>query len=386
MDNEQIPDDTCGMSEAAYLDFDKYSESNVESLQSMKILLTADPELPVPPVTYGGIERIVADLVVDLRERGHSVGLVAHAASTVSTDAFYPWTGSNSQNFRDTFRNSRVLMRAVRSFQPDVLHSFSRLMYMVPLLPRRLPKIMSYQRNPSLRTTKWARRIAGKTLRFTGCSEYICSIGRRAGGNWQAIPNFVDLQKYTFQPSASSDAPLVFLSRIEPIKGAHLAIAVAKRTGKRLVIAGNHSTDDGPNGRYWREQIAPELGRNGIEYVGPVNDAQKNDLLGRAAAMLVPVQWDEPFGIVFAESLACGTPVISCPRGALPEIVRNGKEGMLVTTEDDLAAAVQKLPEINRSDCRSRVEESFSATVVASQYERLYTEFTARAVGTPTSR
>jgi glycosyltransferase involved in cell wall biosynthesis len=350
----------------------------------MQILLTADPELPVPPVTYGGIERIVADLVVGLRERGHTVGLVAHPDSTVPTDAFYPWAGTTSQNVRDTVRNCRVLMRAVRSFQPEVLHSFSRLMYMLPLLPRRLPKIMSYQRNPSLRTTKWAHRIAGRTLRFTGCSEFICGVGRRAGGNWDAIPNFVDTEKYKFQPSVPSDAPLVFLSRIEPIKGTHLAIEVAKRTGRRLVIAGNHATDDGPNAQYWREQIEPHLGRDGIEYVGPVNDVQKNELLGRAAAMLVPVQWDEPFGIVFAESLACGTPVISCPRGALPEIVRDGKEGVLANTESELIAAVHKIPEINRADCRRRVEESFSAGVVVNRYEQLYSEVSVRGANTLT--
>src|SRR4051812_14371948 len=137
----------------------------------MRILLTADPELPVPPVLYGGIERVVADLVAELRARGHGVGLVAHPESTARVDALYPWPGAVSQRALDTFANALALRRAVRGFRPDVLHSFSRLMYLTPLLPARLPKVMSYQRNPSLRTTAWARRLARGSLRFTGCSE-----------------------------------------------------------------------------------------------------------------------------------------------------------------------------------------------------------------------
>jgi glycosyltransferase involved in cell wall biosynthesis len=249
-------------------------------------------------------------------------------------------------------------------------------MYLFPLLPRSLPKVMSYQRQPSLRTTKWARRLSRGTLRFTGCSEHICRTGRKAGGDWTAIPNFVDLERYTFQRAVPADAPLVFLSRVEPIKGAHLAIEAARRAGKRLLIAGNHF-EDGENGQYWNEQIRPWLGREGIEYVGPVDDRQKNDLLGQAAAMLVPVQWEEPFGIVFAESLACGTPVISTPRGALPEIVREGKDGYLCQSVDEMAGAVKRLSSIRREDCRERVESAFSRERVTDRYEMLYREMTS---------
>jgi glycosyltransferase involved in cell wall biosynthesis len=348
----------------------------------MRILLTSDPELPVPPVTYGGIERIVADLVAGLLANGHQVGLVAHPDSTAPVAAFYPWSGRASQNALDTAKNCRTLMRAVKTFRPDVLHSFSRLMYMFPLLPRRLPKIMSYQRNPSMRTTRWARQIAGTSLRFTGCSEYICRIGRAAGGEWTAIPNFVDVRKYDFQPNVPADAPLVFLSRVEEIKGAHVAIEVAKRTGRRLVIAGNHATDDGPNGRYWRERILPHLNKDNIEYVGPVNDVQKNQLLGSAAALLVPIQWDEPFGIVFAESLACGTPVISCPRGALPEIVREGVEGFLPQRVEDLVAAVGRIGLIDRGLCRARVNDEFGAQAVVKRYTQLYSHSAGTLVHT----
>lgn len=337
----------------------------------MKILLTADPELPVPPTLYGGIERIIDLLIKGLRSHGHTVGLVAHPDSTCPVDAFFPWDGASSQAALDTLRNTSTLWVAARQFQPDIIHSFSRLQYLLPLLPAALPKIMSYQRRPTERTVHWADQIAGQSLTFTGCSDHICRQGRVAGGQWYPIHNCVDLNTYTFQATVAPDAPLVFLSRIEAIKGAHTAIAIAQRTNRRLIIAGNqvHS----PEGtRYWDEAIAPHLGKNGIDYIGAVNDAQKNDLLGQAAAMLVPIAWDEPFGIVFAEALACGTPVISCPRGALPEIVRPGIDGFLINSLEEACEAVGKLPQLNRQLCRQRAEEHFSATAIVHQYESLY--------------
>jgi glycosyltransferase involved in cell wall biosynthesis len=337
----------------------------------LRILLTADPELPVPPKLYGGIERVVDVLVRELQTRGHEVGLMAHRDSTVAATRLFPWPGLRSQNRWDVLRNTVALWRAVRQFKPDVLHSFSRLAYLLPVLRSRLPKIMSYQRKPTERQVARATKLAGQTLTFTGCSEHICREGRKGGGKWQAIPNCVELDKYTFQPSVSSDAPLVFLSRVERIKGAHTAIAVAKRMARRLVIAGNHG-DAGEEGHYWNAEILPQLGKDGIEYVGPVDDIQKNKLLGQAAAMIVPIEWDEPFGIVFAESLACGTPVISCPRGALPEIVREGVDGFLANSVEQACAAVEKLPAINRANCRRRAETEFSSGVVVEKYLKLY--------------
>lgn len=337
----------------------------------MRILITADPELPVPPTLYGGIERIIDLLVRGLQARGHIVGLVAHRDSTCPVDRFFPWAGLRSQNKWDTLRNMATLGYAVRQFQPDVLHSFSRLVYLLPLLAMPLPKIMSYQRRPTEKTVKWAASFAGRSLLFTGCSEHIAQQGRSAGGKWRAIHNCVELEKYTFQPTVAADAPLVFLSRVERIKGAHTAIAAARKAKRRLLIAGNQvNTPEGQ--RYWQEEIAPYIGRDGIEYVGPVNDGQKNELLGQAAAMIVPIEWEEPFGIVFAEALACGTPVISCPSGSLLEIVRSGIEGFLVSDADAACEAIAKLVTLDRAQCRQRAEQCFAAEVIISQYEQLY--------------
>ena len=337
----------------------------------MRILLTADPELPVPPKLYGGIERIVDLLVKELQARGHIVGLVANAESVSPATKLFPWQGKRSQNKFDAIKNTITLSSAVRQFQPDIIHSFSRILYLLPLLQSDLPKVMSYQRDPSHRTTSRAFKVAKGSLAFSGCSEYICRVGRTSGGAWHPIHNCVELEKYTFQPTVAADAPLVFLSRIEQIKGAHTAIAVALRTGRRLIIAGNYS-NNGEAGKYWEDKIVPHLGRNGIEYVGTVNDTQKNELLGQAAAMIVPIEWEEPFGIVFAEALACGTPVISCPRGALPEIVRHGVDGYLVQNQEEAIRAIEQLPSINRQVCRHRAEQCFSAAVIVEQYEKLY--------------
>ena len=337
----------------------------------MRILLTADPEIPVPPVKYGGIERIVGALLSRYREAAHQVGLVAHPDSRAQADSFFAWPGARSRDAVDLLRNTRALHRAIKSFRPDIVHSFSRIFYLAPDLGSALPKIMSYQRAPTRRTVRMGVRLTRNRLVFTGCSEHICRQGRGGGGRWHAIHNFVEVDSYLFQPSVPENAPLVFLSRIERIKGAHTAIEVAKRSGRRLLIAGNHG-DEGEAGEYWRGVIRPELGKNGIEYVGPVDDSQKNRLLGSALALVVPVEWDEPFGIVFAESLACGTPVISRPRGALPEIVRHGTDGFLDDDTAGLCRAVGQLGRIRRRDCRERAEEMFSARVIVQKYLDLY--------------
>ena len=343
----------------------------------MRLLLTADPEIEVPPTTYGGIERIVDVLVCRLQAEGHQVALVAKAGSACPADEIFAWPGARSQSVADTLLNMWTLRRAVRTFRPDLIHSFSRIAYLLPHLRGRIPIAMSYQRDPTPRTVGLATRLAApNVLTFTGCSEYIAEVGRPYGGTWYGIPNFADTEALAFSPSVGADAPLVFLSRVESIKGPHWAIEIARRTKRRLIIAGNHS-ETGPEGDYWREQVEPWIGRDGIEYVGPVNDAQKSALLGQAQAMVVPIQWNEPFGIVFAESLACGTPVISCPRGALPEIVRPGIDGFLVQSIEEGCEAVAKLGTIDRAVCRRRVEDHFSPRAVVARYLDLYARMRA---------
>lgn len=329
----------------------------------------------MPPVGYGGIERIVDSLARALRRRGHTIGLVAHPASGCEVDEKFAWAIAGAGNRFDDLRNIAALSSAARQFQPQLLHSFSRLGYLLPLLCGKIPKVMSYQRHTGGRQIKWASRLGGRSIEFTGCSEFICRMGRPSGGRWRAIPNFVELEKITFVPKVPGDAPLVFLSRIESIKGPDIAIDIALASDRRLIIAGNRP-DKGPEREFWERSIAPRLGRNGIEWIGEVNDVQKNDLLGRAAALVVPIQWDEPFGIVFAEALGAGTPVITCARGASPEIVQEGITGFFIENASDGASAVKRLGGIDRAACRRAAESRFSCEVCTNQYLELYAEMT----------
>ncbi|MBA3848437.1 MAG: glycosyltransferase family 4 protein [Opitutus sp.] len=340
----------------------------------MRILLSADPILPVPPSGYGGIERIVDALARALRARGHAVGLLAKAGSTCEVDALFSWPGAEVGGRVDTVRNALALRRAAGKFRADLVHSFARLSYLLPLLPDSLPKIMSYQRHLSPGQTRLAQRLARRgTLRFTACSEFIAAQGRRDGGDWTAIPNFVDPSCIPFSPAAPDHAPLLFLSRIESIKGPDIAIAIARRSGRRLLLAGN-APRSGPEAEFFTREIAPLLGKDGIEWVGEVGDEMKFRLLSQAAALLVPIRWDEPFGIVFAEALAAGTPVISCARGAVPEIVRHGKSGWLIPEGDAAAgaAAVARLSELDRAACRRDAVERFGVGPCTDLYLALY--------------
>jgi glycosyltransferase involved in cell wall biosynthesis len=337
----------------------------------LKILLTADPFLPVPPKFYGGIERIVALLISELRLRGHTVGLVALAGSGAPVDYFRPWPRQPAGGKFAHLCNAFALRAACNDFKPSVLHSFSRLLYLAPLLLRNPVKVMSYQRPAGGWQIRLCAAACGRSLAFTGCSDFIARMGGNHGGRWQAIHNFVDTKSYRFSPSVPADAPLVFLSRIESIKGTHLAIEIAKRAGRRLLIAGNHA-DSGAEGEYWATRIKPELGRNGIDYVGPLDDPSKIEFLGSAAAMVVPIQWDEPFGIVFAEALACGTPVITCPRGAATEIIRDSVEGFFIRDAEQGCRAVAQIAAIDRNQCRARAEQAFSVSAIVPQYEALY--------------
>ncbi len=248
------------------------------------------------------------------------------------------------------------------------MHSFSRIAYLTPVLPWRLPKLMSYQRAISRRSVLLGHRLSGGALQFSAISGFLME-GVADVGVWHKVFNGVPLATYTFISKPGAEAPLVFLGRIEEIKGPHLAIEVARRAGLPLVIAGNVPAAH----RAWFErQVAPHIDGDQVRFVGPVDDAQKNALLGSARALLMPILWDEPFGIVMAEAMACGTPVIGFRRGAVPEIVESGVTGFVVQTLEDMAAAVNKLGLIDRRAVRARVERLFSDDAVVEGYLEVY--------------
>lgn len=333
----------------------------------MNILLTADPELPVPPGHYGGIERIVEVLVSGLVKRGHTVTLCAHQDSTVPC-SLVAWKGKKSQNSFDTLKNTILLSKVVLQQKFDIVHSFSRLAYMSPIMALRIPKIMSYQREPTLSQIKKAKMIAAKgSLVFTGCSNYITDKIKPIAEAY-TIYNCAPFDNYKATSFVSDNAPLVFLGRLEEIKGVHEAIVVAQRSKRKLLIAGNV-----PVGKehYFREMVQPYLGES-IKYIGPVNDEQKNHLLKNAFAFLMPIQWNEPFGIVMAEAMACGTPVIGLGKGAVLEVVEQGITGYVCGHLDEMIQAVEKIGSLKREKVRDHAQKRFSEHVIVEEYIKLY--------------
>lgn len=338
----------------------------------MRIALTADPELPVPPRLYGGIERIIDMLVRDLVARGHDVTLFAHPDSAVPC-TLVPYGGATSGSRTDTLRNLSTISRAVIGGGFDVVHSFGRIAYLLPLLPLSIPKLMTYQREITPRSVRWGHRLSNGTLHFSAISRWMMAAVEHLA-SWHLVYNGVPTSVYDFVPDVPDDAPLVFLGRIEHIKGTHLAIEVARRSGRRLVIAGNVPA---AHQAYFDEQVRPHLDDKQFTYVGPVDDTQKNELLGRASAFLMPILWEEPFGIVMAEAMACGTPVLGLNRGAVPEVVDNGTTGFVEEDTEGLVAAVGRLDRIRRSACRERVEQLFSDRSTVEGYLGVYSEMLA---------
>lgn len=335
----------------------------------MKIAIIADPELPIPPMLYGGIERIISMLVEGYVELGHEVSLFAHAESKTSARLF-GYSGKTSTSGLDILKNTFLINKELFRNKYDIIHSFGRLIYLLPQLPFRTPKIMSYQREPTISQVKKAKRLSkGNSLAFTGCSAYISN---------QILPyapaypifNGVNLKTYHFSNAISKDAPLVFLGRIEPVKGTHLAIQIALATKKKLIIAGNVPTE---YNEYFEQQIKPYLSDQ-IEYIGPVNDEQKNKLLGSALAFLMPIEWNEPFGIVMAEAMACGTPVIGFNRGSIPEVIISGLNGYRCNNLQEMIVAVESIATIDRKIVREDAERRFSSEVIISQYLNLYSK------------
>lgn len=337
----------------------------------LQIALVADPYIPVPPKHYGGIERVLAFLVEGLVERGHEVTLWAAPESDVPAEIVEygsPPHFGRTDRLKEFGQVAGGLLRRYREF--DLVHSFGRLAGLLPLFPTRARLIQSYQRDITPNRIEWAARLAGDDLVFTACST---NSRRNVShlGHWETIYNGVRLSDFTFTPEVEDDAPLVFLGRIERIKGTHTAIEVARATGRKLVIAGN-VVEDAPHRQFFDEEVAPHLNDERIEYVGPVDDVQKNDLLGRAAAFLMPIEWEEPFGIVMAEALACGAPVVGFRRGSVPEVVEHGVSGFVCDTTEEMVDAVNRVGTLSRAAARARCENHFSDTVIVDAYEDLY--------------
>jgi glycosyltransferase involved in cell wall biosynthesis len=335
----------------------------------MHIAFVADPIVPVPPRGYGGSERIVALLCEGLLARGHDVSLLAGPGSKTAgrliihraPDLTYP-----SRAFR------KILFQPVSLFaarNADVIHNFGRLDYLWALLKTRIPLVHTFE-NPIFPNEMrlLAKREALQLVSISDAQRKSWNGAAR----WRTIFNAVDIDRLPFVRQPSGEPYLAFLGRLIPNKGVHVAIQIARELGVKLKIAGNISTEQGAR-TYFETQVKPHLG-DSIEWIGEIGDSEKASFLGQASALLFPIQWDEPFGIVVAEALSCGTPVIASRRGAMPELIDDGVCGFLCDTVDEMKAAVTKLPNLRRIDCRKVCEEKMSAVHMLDQYLEIYRE------------
>jgi glycosyltransferase involved in cell wall biosynthesis len=337
----------------------------------MRILLIMDPGISVPPKLYGGHERLVYMFAEEYQKLGHTVTLLAGPESGCSGETVT--FGTNDLNrskwvrFKEACFIWKYLWQNINQF--DLVHNFGRLIYLLPILNHSAKKIMTYGRPVAPKGIKIINALPNRNLIFTACSNYCVSTGNIAG-KWNTVYNTIDFSIYELNETVNEKAPLMFLGRIDRIKGAHTAINVAKATNNKLILAGNIShTED--NIAYFKTEIEPQIDNEQIKYIGALNDAEKNNYLKQAKALLFPIEWDEPFGMVMIEAMACGTPVIAFNRGAVPEVVENNVTGFIVNNAAEMISKISTL-NIDRKICRETAENRFNLNKIAKQYLSLF--------------
>lgn len=334
----------------------------------MKLALIAPPFISVPPKKYGGTELFVAELAVGLQRKGIEVVLYTNGESTIDVPKRWLYEKENWPVQGETEASLAGLSHsawAVReaSGEADLIHLNS-----APGLA-----FSKFINTPFIYTIHHAfdQKLADYYAMFPDVSyAAISEYQRKRLSLIQArtIHHGISLSRYRFQ--ARKQPWLCFLGRIAPPKGTHIAIEIARKAGIPLKIGGEIQ----PVYRdYWENMIAPQVDGRFIEYVGEVGGEEKNELLGDSLAMLFPVQWEEPFGLVMIESMACGTPVLAMPGGAVGEVVQEGVSGHLRNTADELAKCAQNL-KIAPETVRDYAEQHFSAERMTEDYIQLYSE------------
>jgi glycosyltransferase involved in cell wall biosynthesis len=336
----------------------------------MRIAQVAPLWEQVPPPAYGGIELVVSLLTEELVRRGHEVTLFASGDSTskakldfVHSQAMRLDPDIKEYAVYEALHLNNVLQKA-SSF--DVIHS--HIGY--PILP-----YAKFVKTPIVHTLHGPLTSDNRKLFLIAKEQPFVSISDAQadlslGLNYVAtVHNAIDVSKHRFFPQSAESPYLAFLGRLSPEKGPDRAIEIAKRTGFTLKMAGKVDPVDR---EYFEREIEPLIDGEQIQFLGEANHTQKNELLGGAVAMLFPINWKEPFGLVMIESMAAGTPVIAMRMGSTPEIIANGKTGYLCDSVEDCIEAVGKLKEIDRLACRQHVETQFGVEKMVDAYEDVY--------------
>jgi glycosyltransferase involved in cell wall biosynthesis len=323
----------------------------------------------VPPKYYGGTERVVSYLTEELVRKGHDVTLFASGDSVTSARLMKGCGRSLRLDKSCTDHLAHHILMLERVFAEssrfDVIHFHVDYLHF-PLS----------RRHPITHLTTLHGRLDLADLRplyreFGDMPVASISNSQRdplpyaawAGTVYHGLPP--DL--YTFRPEPGEY--LAFVGRISPEKRVDRAIRVARRLGMPIRIA---AKVDAIDREYFQAKIAPLLKEPGIEYVGEIGDGEKDDFLGHAIALLFPIDWPEPFGLVLIEAMACGTPVIAYRRGSVPEIVEPGTTGFIVDGLEDAVRAVEQVGSLDRRRCRQAFERRFTAARMAEDYVQIY--------------
>jgi glycosyltransferase involved in cell wall biosynthesis len=340
----------------------------------MRIAQIAPLTESIPPRLYGGTERVVSWLTEELVALGHDVTLFASGDSLTSArlDAVWPTALRFDQTIRDPNALHISMLERVcqRAGEFDFLH-FHLDYYPFSLFARQaVPSVTTLHGRLDLNEHQTVFRT------FPSAPLISISDAQRKPVPYAGWVRTIHhgLPERLLTPKPATPGYLAFLGRICPEKAPDRAIDIATRCGLPLKLA---AKVDKVDVEYYETQIKPLLRRPGMEYIGEIGDAEKSDFLSGAIALLVPISWPEPFGLVMIEAAACGTPVIAFDAGSVSEIVEDGVTGFIVNDETEAIAALEKLPSLDRDRIRQRFEQRFTANRMAQDYLAAYAELMA---------
>ena len=335
---------------------------------------------PIPPLAYGGIERVMKLLIDELVARAHHVTLFSSADCTTAA-ALHPvcemnlteLTAANRAYLFEYYANSMVAEVLQQAADFDIIHYHVGTAWIPFAALSPTPSLFTLHTSPTVDDEWIFRRWPGVPV--AGISRrQMHGPGLRLGRNFPVVANACDFD--AFDPSYERGEYLAFLGRMGPGKNPLDAIRIAHAAGMPLVLAGQ--PQNGPEEIYFAEQIKPLIDGEVVRWIGPVNHAQKNELLRHAAALLFPIQWDEPFGLVMIEAMACGTPVLAHRRGSVEEVVDDGITGFHAGVMDALVELVPRVLQLDRRTVREHARARFGHHRMVDEYLALYASLLQR--------